>query len=376
MMEVAVQALEQARVSLTSRPPKSLGEQLEASLMAIRVVDDFTVAWTADASGLWSATADTSASNLGADGYGMAITASAGSASGPDPYVQRVFSPSLDLRDWVELRLWVRSDRAATGAPDSPFYLVVEASTDPADPSPSWSRFVRISQANRWELQRLYLGDMPDALRQAVAMLRVRGTDRTTGFNAAVDDLCASVPQAIEDLEAALLSRLDQRFSATDGGPTVPAVVNVPEGGGTPAMPYILMSPWGAMPLTDFSGDEEIDNETAAGAYVRPHPRRLRLDYRIDVYADDRAQKARLLDAVIADLGGTPRLVAGDEPLMIVPFEPDPVLSGQVLPGQTSLYYRVLAWYEAGARVFLARAVPYILTAPLDGTAQPEVTLI
>jgi len=339
----------------------------------IRVVDDFSTPWEADPTGLWSASADTGASNFGADGYGMAITASAGSPGGADPYVRRIFSPALDLRDSVELRLWIRSDLAATGAPDSPFYLTFEAADDPVNPSLTWSRFVGIAQANRWELQRLFLADMPDALRGAVGVLRVRGIARTLAFSAAVDDLCASVPRAVEDAEAALLSRLDQRFTATDGGPAVPALFDVPEHQDPPALPYILVSPWATVPLTDYQAGEKIDNETAAGAYVRPHPQRLRLDYRIDVIAGERGQKARLLDAIIAELGGNARLIAGDEPLGIAPFEPDPVLAGPVQPGRAPLYYRVIAWYETGPRVFRPRAVPFILTAPSDDTARPEV---
>lgn len=164
--------------------------------MAFRVVDDFSTPWSVDASGLWKATADPNAANLGADGYGMTIVASPGSAIGSDPFVQRVFSPALDLTDSVELRLWLRADRPATGAPQSPFYLFVEAATDPTNPNPAWSRFIRIGQANRWELQRLYLADMPAALRGSVGVLRLRGLDRTLGFTAAVDDLQAGVPQA------------------------------------------------------------------------------------------------------------------------------------------------------------------------------------
>ncbi|MFD9966075.1 hypothetical protein [Amycolatopsis sp. NPDC058986] len=65
--------------------------------------------------------------------------------------VDDFFAPALDLRDSLELRFTVRSDRQATGAERSPYFLVFEAGTGT---TVSWHRFVTLAQATTWALQR------------------------------------------------------------------------------------------------------------------------------------------------------------------------------------------------------------------------------
>lgn len=320
--------------------------------MSVTSVDDFAGPWQPDPSGLWSAQSTATAANFGADGKGMAIHASPGASAGPSPYVRRVFGAPLDLSTAAELRFWLRASRPA-GGEGRPHYLAFEAGSDPAAAQLPWHRLLTVTRPGTWELQRLDLGDMPAALRGAVGVLRIRGLDRTISFDADVDDLIACSPQPVRDVETALVTRLDEALDAP--------VVLLPTAA-APDAPYLGISPWSLVPQTEYVGEEVVDNETTAGAFVRPHPRRLRLDYRIEAYAEERSQQAALLEAVITELARDPRIVAANEPLVLSPFEPGATATGPTQPGVTPLYYRVVTWHETAARVFRPRAVPFLVT--------------
>jgi hypothetical protein len=332
--------------------------------MSVTSIDDFGSPWQPDASGLWTATSNATAAHLGADRQGMAIEASAGTSDGPDPFVRRVFGDPLDLQAAAELRFWLRASKPADGSMAHPYYLAFEAGDDPAAGQLPWHRLLTIARPGTWELQRIHLGDMPADLRAATAVLRIRGLDRTIQFQLAVDDLVTCTLDAVRDVETALQGRL--------GAVLDEPVVLLPTAT-TPGVPYLGISPWAVVPQTEHLGEEVVDNQTADGAFVRPHPRIIRLDYRLEAFGDERAQQAALLEAVIAELAGDPRIVAGNDPLVLSPFEPSPTAAGPVQPGVTPLYYRVVTWHETGARVFRPRAVPFILTGQ-PGEATPEVS--
>jgi len=101
-----------------------------------------------------------------------------------------------------------------------------------------------VTGANTWELQRIWLGDMTAALRRAVGFLRLRSLDGTIAFTAAVDDLIATAPRAIEDVDAALLARLDGVWRVPVAGVStaVPAILDLPESPGTRTAPYVLVT--------------------------------------------------------------------------------------------------------------------------------------
>ncbi|MFG2741232.1 hypothetical protein ACGFY0_14375 [Streptomyces chartreusis] len=323
--------------------------------MAGRLIDDFTVPWQPDASGLWTVAADSAAACLGLDGTGMALTARAGTAS-QSPYVQRVFGRALDLVDTDELRLWLR---VTTTEP----HLVLEAGPDSTAAGASWHRRLSVEQPDTWELHRLWLGDMPTALRRAVGLLRLRCPAPAPAFRAAVDDLAAGTPEALRDVGAALLGRLAELV--TD----VPAYFDVPP---ERRPPYVLISPLAVLPLPA-PGGTVVDNETADGAYVRPRPRQLRLDYRIEAVAASHAERAEITEAITADLARDPRMPVFGEPLTLLPFEPDPLVTGPYRPPATPLYYRLHAPQEIGQRRPYGFAAPFLLTGP-PGRTQPEVT--
>ncbi|MCT9078076.1 hypothetical protein [Streptomyces fulvoviolaceus] len=320
--------------------------------MGSRVLDDFTSPWQSDGSGVWSAATGPEAACLGPDGRGMAVTATAGSG-GQTPYVQRLFSPAQDLRDSTELRLWLRSSTVSPG-------LVLEAGTDPAAGGQPWHRRLRVEQPDTWELHRLWLGDMPPALRQAVGLLRLRGRTPTPAFTAAVDDLAAGTPEALRDADAALLARLDALVTG------VPAFFDVPP---DQSPPYIAISTFAVLALPPQSAGTLIDNETDQGAYVRPHPQQIRLDYRIEAVAAGHPERARITEAITAELAGSARLLVFDEPLALLPLEPGPLATGPYRPPATPLYYRLLAPQETGPRR------PYGFGVPLLVTGQPDSLL-
>jgi hypothetical protein len=333
------------------------------------LVDGLTAPWTDDGSGLWTLSASPRASYGGPDGVGMRIVAAAGSHGAPAPFAERQFTPARDLREAEELRLWLKSSRPGDGTPARPFYLAFEATTDPPAAGTPWRRLLPVSRPGTWELHRLWLGDMPSGLRQAVGFLRLRSLDASVAFRGALDDVVATAPEPIQDVEAALFERLHNTFQVTVAGtPTnVPAILDVPESPGTRTEPYILITPWSLLPLGRRAGSEDlVDNYTETGAFVRPAPWAVQLEYRIDVFGDERPQKTYLLERVVEDIARDPLLVDAVR-LDLVPFQPSrEEMADLVIPGRTPLFYRVVTQFESGPRVFSGQAVPYLVTGPRE----------
>ncbi len=336
-------------------------------------VDSFAAPWTPDASGLWTLASTSTAARYGRDGLGMEISASSGATAAPTPSAERHFAPALDLTPFEELRFSARSTRPGDGSPARPVYLAVEATTDPPV-GPPWRRFVTFEKANTWELVVLWLGDMPPALRQAVGFLRLVSLDGRIAFNAAVDDLLATTPDPVSGTDTALLQRLDLTWSVdVSGVPTpVPAVLDLPEAPSVPDPPYILITPWSAYSLGHTGGEVDIsDNLTATGGFVRSSPAAVELVYRLDVWAETRAQKAFLLDRIVADL--LEPLVVDDVAYWLEPVRTsDQERADLVVPGRTPLFYQLVLPVEAGTRTFRALAVPLALVGDISDHSDAE----
>jgi hypothetical protein len=341
-------------------------------------VDGMAVPWEAS-SPLWSLSADSSADAFGRGGLGMVIRAAAGDKSEPPPFAERRFTPPLDLRGADELRLWLRSTRPGDGGPARPFYLVLEATTDPPGAGTPWRRFLPVAQPDMFALHSLWLGDMPAGLRQALGVLRIRSLDVTVAFEAAVDDLVAVRPEAVQDVDGALLARFHNAFEVDVAGSRtpVPAILDVPENPGARTPPFILITPWSVVPLERRSGtDESIDNYTDGGAFVRTPPASLQLEFRLDVFAGDRTQKAQLLELIVGSILSDPRLIAANAPLTVVPFVPSSEEAATIAPGRTPLFVRVNTEVETGPRRLLGFAVPFVLAGPADGRETAELTAV
>jgi hypothetical protein len=344
--------------------------------MSEQRIDDFTTAWAPDPSGLWVTGSAPSAAHFGEDGAGLWIEAGADTSAGPLPYAESRPAVPLDLRQADELRFWIRSDRRAHGGPDAPFYLAFEADTDPAAPAGPWRRLVPIATAGEWELVTLWLGDMPAELRRAVAVLRLCGLDRATEFRAQVDDLLATRPEPVRDLETALHRRLDRAFTVAVGGaPTpVPAVVSVPDGPQAPDPPYLLIIPWKVLPLgLRASAREASDNFTGAGLFVRPAPVGIRLEYALDVVAEEPDHRDVLRERVLDTMARRPRVTAGNVAVELVAFDGDPGTELATPARRTPLFYRAVVSAETGDRRFVALARPFLLAgaAGPGGVAEP-----
>jgi hypothetical protein len=67
----------------------------------------------------------------GENGVGTAIVGASSTITNPPPFVQYRFTASVDLSKVTELRFWFRSSRIGHASPENPFYLSIEATSDP-----------------------------------------------------------------------------------------------------------------------------------------------------------------------------------------------------------------------------------------------------
>jgi hypothetical protein len=206
---------------------------------------------------------------------------------------------------------------------------------------------------------------------QAIGFLQLGSLDPTVAFSAALDDVMAVTPEPLSDVDAGFLARLNNQFQVPVNGvlTSVPAIVDLPENPSATNPPYIQITPWSVKPLVDAGGSEPIvDNYTTTGACVRPRPVQVQAEYRIDAYAQNRAQKTQLLDSMLTTFSGQPYLVVDDERLPLVPIEIPAVETANFTPpGRTPLFYQLDCWLETGQRQMYPQAVPYLVLGPLNG---------
>jgi hypothetical protein len=309
----------------------------------------------------------------------MEIAAESHDSATTTPWLVREFTSPLDLSDFDELRFWFRSSQTANGSQDRPFYIAFEAAGAFTPGHLIWQRFLAVEKSNTWQLQRLWLADMPNDLREAVGAVRVRGV-RPLGFQGAMDELIATTHEPVQDVEAAFLGRLHEQFLIDVAGTltAVPAVVHLPEAPSTPDFPYILLTPWSVRLQRQLgSGSELIDNYTADGAHVRPTPQTLEFDYQIDVFAERRDEKTRLLDAILQSFAGDPFLIIGGEPFSVTPIGISSEESSRLIPpGRTPIFLRVVSPIESGVRVLRAQAVPFLAVTNRSQSGSDELIQI
>ncbi len=341
---------------------------------------------------------------ISGSGVGVAMNAQASESSDPAslPFIEQSFTPPLDLRRtggsttdapafFQELRFWLRSSRVGSGqTPRQGYYLLFEIANDDLELSQEW--FIPVKQANTWELHRLWLGDLPEPLLQAITTLRFRALDNAQSFQAVLGDVIVTTPEPIQDADTELLNRLDGTFEVViqNSLNPVPAFVELPENPGGRTPPYILITPWSVQLQRERGGSGDIaDNyrrtlrtlptgETleVIQAAQRPAMKQVALEYAIDVFAEDRLQKTQLLDSVLADFSRQLYLVVNLEPLTLSSFNPTPERATEfAIPGRTPLYLQVTVDIEAGDRQFTTIAErPQLQFNPLDKGGQPVVT--
>jgi hypothetical protein len=319
--------------------------------------------WTVgDDSGLFSLSTLPAALPMSAQGVVTTLQASSGTL-GATPIIERhSLTTPIDLRPLTELRFWLRSSRPSQGSSTLPFYLIFEA----ARAEFLWQRLLVIERSEVWQLQRLWLGDMPPELRQGVTTFRLRSLDATLSFSAALGDLLAVMPEAIQDAETALWEQIHGQFSLTIEG--VPTAIDAAFRGSTlPALPYVLITPWSIQPQTGRTG-ELVDNYRPTltgqveGAFVRPMDQSLQLAYAIEVVAAEWRHRASLTEQLVRRFSQTPFLMVAGEPLGWSPFQPSsPELAAYRVPGQTPLFYQLTVPLATGDRTFRPLAVPFIV---------------
>jgi hypothetical protein len=254
-------------------------------------------------------------------GESLRLTAS---AAAQGHRIERAF-PDEDLSDLEELRLWIRSTRPGDGAAGRPLYLEValaSAALGFADPANTWRRWLPVVQADRWELVRLSLDDLPGPIRAAASAIRITVLDESLGFTAHFDALFASREEMIADVETALEESLDGAF--TVGGQSVGVVfyhatgTNPPKPPAAAQRPAIRVRLQAASPASararaaaaprDFSGD---------GFRMNGYAETYALDYALEPFSDQRRHDAAILGALLRTFAPRATLIAGGLPLPV-----------------------------------------------------------
>ena len=275
-----------------------------------------------------------------------------------------------NLNDTQEIRFWLKSSRIGDGNNGRPFYLYFVV-TNNAD-TVKWERLIPVKKSNHWELYRFWLdNNFPDELKNGNIKFRLCSLDPEIVFSATIGDFIATKPQVLQDVELALMSRLNNRFEILHRNQKtlVPAIVNLPENPGSPTIPYISIIPWAVKPQRERGGSVEIvDNFTLNGeAYVRPCPWDIQMEYSVDVYVSDRIQKTQLLEFIINDFISQPYLVVNGEPLSLISFSPTSEETAEsVSPGRSPLFYQMTASMERAERRCTFVAKPFVVVGHYD----------
>lgn len=332
--------------------------------------------WEVDAIG-----SDWSVNTVSVPDYVAAAELGTAMAAGASGFVQCPFprpgavagTPNAgDFRHMEELRFWLRSSRPGDNSSGRPFYLVFEIVSD-ASPDFFWRWLLPIKQRNAWELHRIWLGAIRadlQPLRAAVSALRFRSLTPEFTFVATVGDVIATVPEPLQDVDAALFDRLHERFQVTvEGAPVnVPAIFDLPENPGDRARPYLLLIPWAVQPDRESGGSGELidnywlDHDDRTGGCTRPPTWQVQIDFAIDAYANERSHKTYLLDQILRDFSRQPFLRVNGEPLPLIPFVPTPEETTELSsPGRTPLFYRLTIQIETGDRQSRGQAMPFLV---------------
>ena len=114
-------------------------------------------------------------------------------------------------------------------------------------------------------------------------------------------------------------------------------------------------------------GNVEYDNFNLDGAHSRTSLDSLRLEYAIDVFADERAQSAEMFTLIIADLLQRPtQLVAGNR-LSVKPFNPVSDIRREFLAtSRVPFFIEMTAPMDVVARQFHAWADPFVQIGPAE----------
>ncbi len=308
---------------------------------------------------------DATDSRYGADSTSGHLTASTGSLN---HRLQRTV-PATDLSNFDEIRLWYKSNRKADGSDSYPFYLQFRLASNAVkfdDPANQWARYFPLSQTRDWELVRFTIRDLPAGVRAALTGMQLRIANAGAALDAHLDTVLAVREQALADVEAALVGRLDQKVSVNGAG--VPAVVFDPDDSAALPMPHIRITPADIQ----WDGDRTVPvpargDYTDRGFQLRPPATALTLLYDIDVYAAGRGAKTQIFEFILAALAPRTELIVNGAPLTLelLPTPPPTLLPLQRLD-RTPIRFRVTTLQQTGPPQPVPR--PYADVLVLAGT--------
>ena len=301
-------------------------------------------------------TNDPTDSRYGADSTSGRLTASTGALN---HRLQRTI-PATNLSNLDEIRLWFKSNRRSDGSDSYPFYLQFRLASDAMKfdhPANQWARYFPVSQTRDWEMIRFTLGDLPAGVRTALTSMQLRITNAGASLACHLDTVLAVREQALADVEAALVARLDQKVSVNGTG--VPALVFDPDDDAAPALPHIRITPADIQ----WAGERTMvaparGDYTDHGFQLRPPPTGLTLLYDVDVYAAGRAIKSRIFEFILSALAPRTELIVNGAPLTLelIPTPPPTLLPLQRLD-RTPIRFRVTTWQQSAPPQMVVR--PY-----------------
>jgi len=263
----------------------------------------------------------------------------AGSEAGGH-YAERELPP-VDLSPFDDLELWVRCDRLADGSEARPFFLELRLGSSALPPGASanaWHRFVPVTTPEVWQAVPLALDDLVPAVRDAVTQIRLTCVDAGTPFALDLDRIAAIHPELLADVDVALVAFL---------GAAAPAVV-LPSSV-VPVEPFFRVTSYGVRPAPERSPSSGFRSDfTGQGFSIRPPSVAFDLFYAVDAIAAERADAARLLEHLYAELRPTSVLEVAGRPLTIELVD-GPPLARTEIPDQPTVYVKVSALQRTSA---------------------------
>lgn len=234
--------------------------------------------------------------------------------SGGGHRLERALGP-VDLHPFDDLQLWVRSERLATGAEASPFFLELRlgssAATIGSPPNP-WHRLIPVPVPGSWQPVTVSLDDLPPAVRGAVNRVRFTCLQTDVPFALDLGAIVAIREEMLRDLDEAIATRLGGRLQI-DGAP-VPAV-HVPAAAAPPDPPFFRILNQAIRPVLERSSPSGTRTDyTQTGFSIRPPATVYDVLYRIEAVAEDRPTVAAMTEFVLAELAPVATLIANHRP--------------------------------------------------------------
>ncbi|MEU6225713.1 hypothetical protein [Streptomyces sp. NPDC047042] len=255
---------------------------------------------------------DSTVVGYGPDGISSRVT---GTTKALGHLLRRTIAP-LDISACSELRLSLRSNRRA-GTGGGPFFLELSlgsAGSPLTDPGNTWHRLLPVRAPHRWETVRMAIDDLDTAVSGALTQIQLRCVDATAPLTAHLDDMVAVRPQLLADTDHALLARLSGITVAA--GPVGVAIraagQPLPD---APALDVVHFD-------TQFAAERALDGQrvvahTDGGARLADYGDPFDLDYAISPVAQDRADQAALIEAVLDRLAPLDELAVNGERLPV-----------------------------------------------------------